>query len=162
MTWFFETGNAIALLGAALAVALPGIASAKGIGIVAEAGSGLLTEEPGRFSQVLILEVIPTTNGLYGFVIWFLAVSKIGGLAIGANPISIMSGVHIFVACLPIAFGGFFAGIYQARVAAAAVNMIAKRTEDLAKGILMAVLIEFYPILALLASFLMLNGIEIS
>ena len=65
-------GIVIAAIGVALAAALPGIGSAKGVGIVGEAASGLLAEEPEKFGKALILELLPGTQGLYGFVIALL------------------------------------------------------------------------------------------
>lgn len=68
-------GLALALLGAGLAAALSGVGSAKGTGIAGEAGAGLLCEDPGKFGKVMILQVIPGTQGLYGLVVWFLPFS---------------------------------------------------------------------------------------
>ena len=66
-------GLALGLLGAALAAALACIGSAKGTGIAGEAGAGLVSEDPSKFGKAMIMQVIPGTQGLYGFVIWFLA-----------------------------------------------------------------------------------------
>ena len=74
-------GNAIALLGAALAAGLACVGSAKGTGITGEAGAGLVSEDPSKSGKVMILQVIPGTQGLYGFVIFFLAYLKISGAA---------------------------------------------------------------------------------
>ena len=62
-------GLALALLGAGLAAVLSGIGSAKGTGMAGEAGTGLLCEDPSKFGKVLILQVIPGTQGLYGLSI---------------------------------------------------------------------------------------------
>ena len=56
-------------LGAALAVLLSGIGSAAGVGIVGEAASGLVIEEPEKFGRSLVLQLLPGTQGLYGFEI---------------------------------------------------------------------------------------------
>lgn len=66
MVEFFEMfgGIGLAFLGAALAVALCCIASAKGTGMVGEAATGVLTEAPEHFSKCLILQVLPGTQGL--------------------------------------------------------------------------------------------------
>ena len=74
-------GLAIALLGAGLAAALSGIGSAKGTGIAGEAGTGLLCEDPSKFGKVMILQVIPGTQGLYGLVVWFFAIFRMGLLS---------------------------------------------------------------------------------
>ena len=71
-------GLAFALLGAGLAAVLPGIGSAKGTGIAGEAGTGLLCQDPSKFGKVMILQVIPGTQGLYGLVVWFFAIYSMG------------------------------------------------------------------------------------
>ena len=71
-------GLALALLGAGLAAVLSGIGSAKGTGMAGEAGAGLLCQDPGKFGKVMILQVIPGTQGLYGLVVWFFAIFRMG------------------------------------------------------------------------------------
>ena len=75
-SWF--TGNNLALLGAGLAVVFSGIGSAKGVGMVGEASSGLLAEDPSKFGKALILQALPGTQGIYGLLIAFLLIGKIG------------------------------------------------------------------------------------
>lgn len=158
MEWLSQVlnGNTLALLGVALAVGMAGIGSAKGVGIVGEAGAGLITEEPGRFAQVLILQIIPGTQGLYGFVVGLFALIQLN--AFGGNMIELTysQGAQYLMACLPIAIVGMLSAIAQGKVAVGGVNIITKRPEEMAKGILMAVMVEFYAILALLVSMLML------
>ena len=148
-------GMALALLGAALAAALACVGSAKGTGIAGEAGAGLVSEDPSKSGKVMILQVIPGTQGLYGFVIWFLAFGKL------VPGMSVAEGLQVLAACLPIAFGGLLSGIAQGKVAAASVNILAKKPDDWSKGMIMCIVVEFYAILCLLASFLMLNAIAI-
>ena len=154
---FLETfgGYALGLLGAGLAALLAGIGSAKGTGIAGEAGAGLVSEDPSKFGKAMILQVIPGTQGLYGFVIWFLAFGKL------VPGMSVEQGLQVLAACLPIAFGGLLSGIAQGKVAAASVNILAKKPDDWSKGMILCITVEFYAILALLASFMMLNGITI-
>ena len=154
---FLETfgGYALGLLGAGLAALLAGIGSAKGTGIAGEAGAGLVSEDPSKFGKAMILQVIPGTQGLYGFVIWFLAFGKL------VPGMSVEQGLQVLAACLPIAFGGLLSGIAQGKVAAASVNILAKKPDDWSKGMILCITVEFYAILALLASFMMLNAITI-
>ena len=154
---FLETfgGYALGLLGAGLAALLAGIGSAKGTGIAGEAGAGLVSEDPSKFGKAMILQVIPGTQGLYGFVIWFLAFGK---LVPGMN---VAQGLQVLSACLPIAFGGLLSGIAQGKVAAASINILAKKPDDWSKGMILCITVEFYAILSLLASFMMLNAISI-
>ncbi len=151
------SGYAIGLLGAGLAAFMAGIGSAKGTGIAGEAGAGLVSEDPSKFGKAMILQVIPGTQGLYGFVIWFLAFSKL--TALGGTAMTVAQGWQIFAACLPIAFGGLLSGIAQGKVAAASINILAKKPDDWSKGMILCITVEFYAILSLLASFMMLNAI---
>ena len=153
-------GFALGLLGAGLAAFMAGIGSAKGTGIAGEAGAGLVIEDPSKFGKAMILQVIPGTQGLYGFVIWFLAFSKLSGVA-DISAITVAQGLQVLAACLPIAFAGLLSGIAQGKVAAASVNILAKKPDDWSKGMILCITVEFYAILALLASFMMLNGIRI-
>lgn len=150
-------GLAIGLLGAALAAVLACIGSAKGTGIAGEAGAGLVSEDPSKFGKAMILQVIPGTQGLYGFVIWFLAQNQI--LSVGAD-MTIAQGCQYFAACMPIALGGLISAIAQGKVAAASINILAKKPDDWSKGMIFCITVEFYAILCLLASFLMLNGLN--
>ena len=152
-------GTAMAFIGAALAVGFCCAGSAKGVGSVGEVGAGALSEDPGRFSQVLILQIIPGTQGLYGLVAWFFALMKLGFFSGSILELSINQGLMFFAACLPMAIGGYLSAIAQGKCAASAVNMISKRPEEISKGIIMAIMVEFYAILSLLATFLMLNGL---
>ena len=151
-------GGAFALLGAALAAALACVGSAKGTGITGEAGAGLVSEDPSKFGKAMILQVIPGTQGLYGFVIFFLAFTKISG---SLGSMTVAQGMQVFGACLPIALGGLLSAIAQGRVAAASINILAKKPDDWSKGMIMCIVVEFYAILCLLASFLMLNAITL-
>jgi V/A-type H+-transporting ATPase subunit K len=154
-------GQVYALFGAALAVLLPGIGSAKGVGIVGESAAGVVTEDPGKFGQTLILQALPGTQGIYGLLTGFVIMQRIGLL--GGNLLSISSyqGLLIMGAALPIAFVGLLSAIAQGRAAAAGVGIIAKRPEELAKGITYAAMVETYAVLALLASILMIFGINL-
>ena len=152
-------GTALALLGAAMAAFLAGIGSAKGTGIAGEAGAGLLCEDPSKFGKVMILQVIPGTQGLYGLVIGFVALSKMGALD-GSISLDFYTGLRYFMACMPIAFGGWLSAIAQGRVAAASINILAKKPNDWSKGMILCITVEFYAILSLLVSFLMLLGIK--
>ena len=153
-------GLALALLGAGLAAALSCVGSAKGTGIAGEAGAGLLCEDPGKFGKVMILQVIPGTQGLYGLVVWFFAIFRMGLLSGTLPELTVAQGMQYFVACLPMALGGLLSAIAQGRVAAASINLLAKKPDDWSKGMVLCITVEFYAILSLLASMLMIINIS--
>ena len=149
-------GLAIALLGAGLAAVLSGIGSAKGTGMAGEAGTGLLCQDPSKFGKVMILQVIPGTQGLYGLVIWFFVLFVMGVFGGGMQQLTVTQGLTVLVSCLPMTVGGYRSAIYQGRVAASSIKMAAKQPDDWSKGIILCVVVEFYAILSLLASILLL------
>jgi len=149
-------GYAIAMLGAGLAALLPGIGSAKGTGMTGEAGAGLCSQDPSKFGKALILQVLPGTQGLYGLVIWFFAMLQMGALSGDAAAMTVAEGTRYFMACLPIAIGGLLSALAQGKVAVASINILAKKPDDWSKGMIFCITVEFYAILSLLASFLMI------
>ncbi len=147
------TGNNLALAGAAIAVIVAGMGSAKGVGMVGEAGTGLMMEDPSKFGKALILQALPGTQGIYGLITAFVIVLKVGLLGTPAN-LTIAEGALLFVAAFPIAIVGYFSAIKQARVAAAGINLIGKHPDELGKAITASALVETYAIFALLISLL--------
>lgn len=153
-------GIALALLGAGLAVALSCVGSAKGTGAVGEAASGVLCEHPEHFSKCLVLQVLPGTQGLYGLVIWFFALLKMGVFGGTMLDLTVTQGLQILIACLPMAIGGITSANFQSRVAVSAINIVAKKPSNWSNGIVLCVIVEFYAILSLLASILMLMNLS--
>ena len=138
-------------LGVALAVGLAGIGSAKGVGLAGEAVSGLLTEQPEKFGKALVLELLPGTQGLYGFVIGLLAFFKL------SETTSLSQGLYLLFACLPIAICGLWSGIAQGKASAAGIQILAKRPEHNTKGIILSAMVETYALLGFVISFMLVS-----
>ena len=152
-------GLALALLGAGLAVGLSCVGSAKGTGIAGEAGTGLLAQDPSKSGKVMVLQLLPGTQGLYGLVVWFFALIQMGMINGTAAGLSVQEGLQYFAACMPMAIGGLLSAIAQGRVAAGSINILAKKPDDWSKGMVLCITVEFYAILSLLASMLMIINI---
>ena len=150
-------GLIIALAGAAIATLFPGLGSAKGVGMVGEAAAGVVAEDPSKFSKVLILQLLPGTQGIYGLLTAFLLLTQIGIL--GGNVPSLAAGLCYFMACLPITVVGYVSAIKQAKTAAAGVALVAKKPEQQSKGMILAAMVETYAVFALLVSILALFSI---
>ncbi|MBO7670146.1 MAG: V-type ATP synthase subunit K [Oscillospiraceae bacterium] len=153
---FEHAGLAFGLLGAGLAACLAGAGSGIGTGYAGQAGAGLVTEDPSKFGKVMILQVIPGTQGLYGLVVFFVAIMRMGILSGSLPDLTIAQGLQYFAACLPIGIGGLVTAKYQGKVAAASVNLLAKNPDHWSKGMILCITVEFYAILSLLASMMML------
>ena len=152
----------MALSGAAIAAALSGSGSALGVGVAGQAAAGVVSEDPNKFGQVLLLQALPGTQGIYGLLIAFIILVKVGLLGgDGMVEVSVVQGASIFAASLPIGLVGLLSGIAQGKAAASGVMLVGKRPSELAKGMLFAAMVETYAVLALLISFLMINSIQL-
>lgn len=151
------SGTNLALLGAALAVALPCMGSAKGVGIVGEAASGLISENPSIFGKALALQALPMTQGVYGLVAAFLMLAMLGLFGDTEHLITlpINAGAYYLMASLPIALSGYFSAVRQGRVSAAGINLLSKRPAESGKAITSSALVETYAIFALLVTLLL-------
>lgn len=153
-------GLVYALIGAAIAVAIPGVSSAIGIGYVGQASAGAMNDNPKNFGRFLILLAVPGTQGIYGFVIAFLILQKIGIVAGNIVPLTDAQGLALLLVGIPVGIGGLTA-IYQGKVCTAGVGLTAKRPEESGKSLVMAVFVEFYAVLGLLASIFILFGVKV-
>lgn len=153
------SGNGWALLGAALAVILAGCGSAYGVGVAGQAASGVVTEDPSKFAKVLIMQLLPGTQGIYGLLVAFITLSKVGLLGGGAAEIDVTTGLMILAACLPIGIVGLVSAIHQGKTSVAAIGIVAKKPDQFGKAMIFPAMVETYAILALLISILALPTI---
>ncbi len=153
-------GLTLGILGCAVAVFLSGIGSARGITLVAQVASGVLAEAPGKFGSLFLLVALPGTQGFYGFLGAFLALTKMGIFGELA-PITLWQGAQIFGACLPVAIAGLASAILQGKVCASGAQLVAKRSEEAMKAVVYGAMVETYAVLGLLATIFLLMGIKI-
>ena len=150
-------GMGLALLGAALAALMGGIGSAIGVGDAGKAAAGVVTEDPSMFGKVLILQLLPGTQGIYGLLIAFLTLTKIGVL--GGSAPDLATGFALFVACLPMAFVGLWSAKMQSKAAVASIGLVAKKPDQFGKSMIFPAMVETYAVLALLVSLLAVMSI---
>lgn len=149
MNW----GNLYAILGAAIAVIVSCIGSAIGVGRAGQASAALLSKQPEKFGNTLILQVMPSTQGLYGFVVAFMVLVHINAFG-GMTPLTDAQGWIIFGYCMPIAIIGFLSAIMQGNVAISCINLVGKQEKQLGHAIPMLVLVEIFAIFAFIISIL--------
>jgi V/A-type H+-transporting ATPase subunit K len=146
-------GNTLALLGAAIA-SLAGIGSAIGVGIAGQAAAAVVADDPKKFGKTLIMQALPGTQGIYGLIISFLIMQKIGLLGGSMLDLSIAQGGYFLAAGIPMGLVGIWSGIAQGKASAAALQLTAKRPDQMVKGIIYTAMVETYAIFALLVSVL--------
>ncbi len=147
-----------AILGVAAAVVLSGMGSSKGVGTASEAAGAVLADDPSKFGKLLVLQLLPGTQGLYGLIVGVMVMLNTGILG-GEVITDAAVGLQYLAACLPIALGGYFSAKSQGRVCAVGVNLTAKRPEESSKAIVSASLIELYALLGFIVSFLLVINI---
>jgi V/A-type H+-transporting ATPase subunit K len=146
-------GNILAVLGAVFAFSITGIGSARAVGAAGQAGAGVLTEDQDKFVPVMILQALPSTQSIYGFVIAFLI---IGNIVAGA-PLDFDTGLLLFLASLPVGIVGYISAVLQGRVSVAGIHMVAKQPEGMIKGVVLALMVEMFAILSLIISILIIG-----
>lgn len=151
-----EIGLTLSILGAAIAAALSGAGTAWGVSIPGRAANGLLSEEPEKFGNCLILVALPGTQGIYGFISGVIMLITLG--LFGGEPKHptlpqglAFLGVGIFQATVQ-----WFSSLYQGKVCAAGIAIVAKHPEDLMKGVVNGVIVETYAVLGLLITLLLI------
>ena len=146
-------GMVFALIGAALSTALAGMGSAWGVGMAGQAAAGVVSEDPDQFAKVLLLQLLPGTQGIYGLLVTFITLSRIGIL--GGTPIADAgTGLSYLFACLPIAIVGLVSAFHQGKTSVACIGLVAKKPDQFGKAMLFPAMVETYAILALLVSIL--------
>jgi len=156
-----EYGMALAIGGAAAAAFLSGAGSSIGLGIAGRTAAGVLSEKPERYGSLTLMVVLPSTQGVYGFIIALMVMVKLEMFGDGlAEPLTIQQGLAILAACLPVGVSGLFSAIHQGKTSAGA----AKKPEMAVKaGVLYSAMVELYAILGFLISLLViLMGINLS
>ena len=98
-------GQAIAILGLAICAGLCGVGSAIGLFKTGSAAAGVLAEDAKKFAKVMILVLLPATQGIYGFVM-----ALVGQGAVTAD-MSVAQGWSVFAAVMPLAITGFISAI---------------------------------------------------
>ena len=149
MNW----GNFYAILGAALAVIVSGIGSAIGVGRAGQASAALLSKQPDKFGNTMILQVMPSTQGLYGFVVAFMTMIKLNVFG-DMVALTEAQGWIVFAYCMPIAIIGLVSAIMQGNVAIGCINLVGKQEKQLGHAIPMLVLVEIFAIFAFIVSIL--------
>lgn len=145
------TGNVIAIIGIALCVLLCGVGSALGLYKTGSAAAGVLGENPKKFGKILVLVLLPATQGIYGFIIGLVASSGLG------EALGTADGWVIFGAVMPMAFSGLITGIFQGKSAANCIYAVGKQDSLGGKLIIYPAMIEFYAILGLIISIMLVN-----
>lgn len=141
-----------------MAALLGGIGSAIGVGMTGQAAAGVVTEDPSKFGKVLVLQLLPGTQGIYGLLIGFITLTQIGILG-GNSDMSLAKGLLYLAACLPMAIVGLISAKWQAKASVSSISLVAKKPDQFGKAMIFPAMVETYAVLALLISILSIFSI---
>ncbi len=147
------TGSVIGIIGIALCVLLCGIGSALGLYKTGSAAAGVLGENPKKFGKVLVLVLLPATQGIYGFIIGIIASGNVAALE------TVEQGWALFGAVMPMAISGLVTGWFQGKSAVNCIYAVGKQDSLGGKLIIYPAMIEFYAILGLIISIMVVPAV---
>ena len=148
-----ETGYVIAILSIALCVLICGVGSCLGLYKTSTTAAGVLGEDPKKFGKVMVLVLLPATQGIYGFIIGIIASSSLAQIN------TVGEGWAMFGALLPMIVSGFVSAFIQGRAAANCIKAVGKQESLSGKLIVYPGMIEFYAILGLIISIMLVGGV---
>ena len=148
-----STALILAYIGVAIMVGLAGIASAVGTSICGQAAVGAMKKNSGAFGSYMILSALPGSQGLYGFVCFFM----VQGLL--TAEITMLQAAAVFGAGLLVGIVNLDAAIYQGMVCANGIAAIGNGHDVMGKTLILGAFPELYAILTVAATFLISSAV---
>ena len=137
-------------IGILMSIVLSGIGSARGAAMIGKAAAALISEQPEKFGQSLVLYMMSASQGLYGFIIGFLIFMN---LNLGEG-LTLVIALRCLTSGAVMGIAGLFTAIHQSVAATAGIQILAKKPEHSTKGVLYSAMIETYAIFAFVISVL--------
>ncbi|MBP5643090.1 MAG: ATPase [Bacteroidales bacterium] len=131
-------------LGLGLVLALAGIGSSIGTSTAGNAAEGGLKKRPESSGNFMVLSALPATQGIYGFVAFFMLLSKFR-----ENP---EMGLVIFGIGLCVGLVCMISAIRQGQVCANGIVGVSQGHNVFTNTLIYAALPEFYAILGLVGA----------
>jgi V/A-type H+-transporting ATPase subunit K len=147
------TALVLAYVGVAIMVGVAGIGSAIGTAICGQAAVGAMKKNGGAFGSYMILSALPGSQGLYGFVCFFMVSPFL------TSGITLFQAAAIFGAGLLVGIVNLAAAVYQAKVCANGIAAIGSGHDVMGKTLILAAFPELYAILTVAATFLISSAI---
>ena len=148
------TALILAYVGVALMVGISGLASAVSTALCGMASVGAMKKNSGAFGSYMILSALPGSQGLYGFVGFFMVNSFL------VEDMPMITGVGIFGAGLLMAIVTLSSAIFQSKVCANGIVAIGNGNDVMGKTLILAAFPELYAILGVAATFLLAGAID--
>ena len=151
----FTSGYVIAMIGIVLCVLLCGVGSCIGLFKTGRAAAGVLSENPKKFGKLMVLVLLPATQGIYGFIIAIIASGSL------VTNMVLWQGWAFFGAVIPMMLSGLITGIFQGQSAVNCIYAVGKQDSLGGKLIIYPAMIEFYAILGLIISIMLVSAVPV-
>ena len=148
-----STALILAYVGVAIMVGLAGIASAVGTSICGQAAVGAMKKNSSAFGSYMILSALPGSQGLYGFVCFFM----VKGLL--TAEITMLQAAAVFGAGVLVGIVNLAAAIFQGKVCANGIAAIGNGHDVMGKTLILGAFPELYAILTVAATFLISSAV---
>ena len=134
----------LAYIGIGAMTGLSFVGSAYGVTICGNAVVGAMKKNPNALGTYIALSALPSSQGLYGFVAYFMLQKFL------VNSIDMLTASAILGVGLMLGFAGLFSSIRQGEVCANGISAVGGGHNVFVPTMVMAVFPELYAILALL------------
>ncbi|MFI3280633.1 MAG: ATPase [Rikenellaceae bacterium] len=151
-----STAIILAYIGVGLMVGLAGFASAVGTAICGQSAVGAMKKNDSAFSSYMILSALPGSQGLYGFVCFFMVTSIFNLIT---PDITILQGGAVLGIGLLVGIANLASSIYQGKVCANGIAAIGNGHDVMGKTLILAAFPELYAILTVAAAFLICSAV---
>ena len=148
-----STALILAYVGVAIMVGLAGIASAVGTSICGQAAVGAMKKNSSAFGSYMILSALPGSQGLYGFVCFFM----VQGLL--TAEITMLQAAAVFGAGVLVGIVNLAAAIFQGKVCANGIAAIGNGHYVMGMTLILGAFPELYAILTVAATFLISSAV---
>lgn len=152
-----EDHTPLVILGCALAIGIAGIASAIGLALAGSSAVAVTAEKPNLFGKLLVLQVLPMTQSVYGLLTAILLMMGAGILG-GTPSATMLQGMGALWIGLAVGLTGLSA-INQGMVASSSISAVGRNPDVAARGIIFTVMPETIAIFGLLVGILLMTGL---
>jgi V/A-type H+-transporting ATPase subunit K len=153
-----DQNKTLVILGCALAISITGISSAIGLGLSGSAAIAVTAEKPNLFGKLLVLQVLPMTQSVYGLLTAILLMMGAGILGGTDTTVGTIAGVGSIWIGLAVGLTGISA-VNQGMVASSSISAVGRNPDVAARGIIFTVMAETIAIFGLLAGILLMTGV---
>lgn len=157
-----ENNKILLILGCAIAVGVSGISAATGLTFSGSAAVAVAAEKPNVGSKLIVLQVLPMTQSVYGLltaILMLMGSGLLGGSAKATMADPVIGPAAIFIG-LVVALTSTSA-INQGILASSSISAVGRNPDVFTKGVIYTVTTETMAIFGLLTAIFIMVGLKL-